>query len=1020
MNTQSSSQSRDARELLQPVHARLVEEVRLLRELLASVDGLCNGDEPLTVDDADLETALSRLADPQHLVHVKQTSRMGALTPSRAKNRKRVQNIRQELAERLARLHSNLVTNELGEPGCDSRHSALRDHLIRYCATLNAMSQALEPMRYGSDGATALYQVAQLLKAARSEVDRLAQTPLSNLDFHAASGLDSGSQSADSVLQGNSADQTCATDANGKEAVMPTDMASSIRHFANPGPAFEEASGLDCGAWEKKAKAIAFYLPQFYPFDQNDRWWGKGFTEWRNVSRGAPRFAGHYQPRIPRDLGFYSLTDATTLRQQCELARVNGIEAFCFYYYWFNGERLMDKPLDLFVEEEMPQDFCLMWANENWTRTWDGFDSEVLIEQNYRDEDEEAFIADTARYMANPRYVHVDDRPLFILYRPGLLPDAKETLARWRSKWTDVLGIEPWILMVQGFGDMDPREYGLDGAVEFPPHKVTVDTSDINSELMMFDPGFEGHVRRYEDVIENSLTEGPVDFPLIKTVSPHWDNDARREGRGLTLHGSTPQLYQQWLEGVIEYAVEQPFQGEPLVFINAWNEWAEGAYLEPDVHYGHAYLNATQKAVHGLDGAQDRRGLLLVGDDANQGESQQLLLTLATVLKQQFGLHVLILLNTGGALLADYRALTHTVLLEQSGQNILPELLAHHVIDGAIMITQGVEAALSALGAANVPVVALDTESSRSVMAMDEYAFSLLQQLDPELRKVSVVVPNYNYAQYMDSRLGSIFAQRYPIFETVVLDDCSTDDSLETIEAIVARSGRIVRIDVNDSNSGNVFRQWKKGLELARGDFCWIAEADDLADPDFLLRSASAFGKHTVMSCCDSVQIDTEGGVLAESYDYYLRRVDEQLFSKDFSLNGAEFARRALSVLNVILNVSAVLWEREALEKALLAAGSELENYKLVGDWRLYLDVLASDEAEIVWCNEALNTHRRHPESVTHSLDSQRHLDEVVAMHDHAKSLYGQSAEVASQVMDYQEELRAQFGLKRDSRRRAS
>lgn len=243
----------------------------------------------------------------------------------------------------------------------------------------------------------------------------------------------------------------------------------TIKYFANPGPGFEKPSGMDSRQLSHRVKAVAFYLPQFHPFAENDSWWGDGFSEWRNVARGAPRFAGHYQPRVPRDLGFYDLNSIETIRAQSEMATRFGIDCFCFYYYWFNGKRLMDMPLDKFVNDgKISQDFCIMWANENWTRTWDGHDSEVLIKQDYLESDEQAFIANTSGYMAHERYMRVNGRPLFILYRPGLLPNASETLQRWRELWTEALGVTPWILMVQGFGDLDPRDYGLDGAVEFP------------------------------------------------------------------------------------------------------------------------------------------------------------------------------------------------------------------------------------------------------------------------------------------------------------------------------------------------------------------------------------------------------------------------------------------------------------------------------------------------------------------------------------------------------------------------
>lgn len=472
---------------------------------------------------------------------------------------------------------------------------------------------------------------------------------------------------------------------------VSTSVTGNIRHFANPGPAFENADpGLrvsDGNELERRVKAIAFYLPQFHTFPQNDEWWGQGFTEWRNVARGTPRFAGHYQPRIPRDLGFYDLTDDHTLQAQAALAKANGIDAFCFYYYWFDGKRLMDKPLDRFAESNIDQSFCIMWANENWTRTWDGMANDVLMEQNYRDSDEAAFIADTAQYMAHERYVRVQGRPLFILYRPGLLPEPTETLARWRTLWTEALGVEPWVLMVQGFGDTDPSAFGLDGAVEFPPHKVCADVPDINAKLTVLDPEFRGHVRDYSAVVDQSLKEAVTEFPLIKTVSPSWDNDARREGCGMTLHGSTPAEYERWLNGTIAYAKAHPFKDEPVVFINAWNEWAEGAYLEPDVHYGHAYLNATARAVTGrtLAGAQNR--ILLVGHDAHQHGAQMLLLHLAQCFREQLGFEVTTVLKSTGVLVPRYREFGKTFIVDEIGPEGLNKLLAECGAEMAICNT---------------------------------------------------------------------------------------------------------------------------------------------------------------------------------------------------------------------------------------------------------------------------------------------------------------------------------------------
>lgn len=486
--------------------------------------------------------------------------------------------------------------------------------------------------------------------------------------------------------------------------------AQAVRFFANPGPDCEaplpdnEANELSA-----RARVIAFYLPQFHRFPENDEWWGAGFTEWRNVARATPRYQGHYQPRIPADLGCYDLSNPSVIIEQARLAQRSGIEAFCFYYYWFNGKRLMEKPLDLFAESEMPIDFCLMWANENWTRTWDGLDNEVLIRQDYHREDEALFIEDTARYMANPKYLQVAGRPVFIIYRASLLPEPRETLARWRTLWEEKLSVRPWLFMAQSFDDHDPRLYGLDGAVEFPPHKICEGLGNLRPTTKLFDKDFSGLVRDYSAVVNQSLNLPRPDFPEIKTVSPSWDNDARRQERGTSWFGASPGEYRRWLSGAIAHAKEHPFAGEPLVFINAWNEWAEGAYLEPDVHFGHAMLNATKRAVYGLHPDKNDTPILLLGHDAHRHGSQYLLLNIAKTLTEYYPLSVHIVLKDGGDLMPDYQHIARTTIL---GTDLLNEhLLGHgvalHEYRAAIVNTTVSGDQLPAIKRAGVPSIAL-------------------------------------------------------------------------------------------------------------------------------------------------------------------------------------------------------------------------------------------------------------------------------------------------------------------------
>lgn len=378
------------------------------------------------------------------------------------------------------------------------------------------------------------------------------------------------------------------------ESLPPTpghSVYDEVKRFTRRGAQFEDlAPPLTA---EAQVLALAFYLPQFHRVAENEAWWGEGYTEWTQLAKGQPRFAGHYQPRIPGMLGFYDLTNVAVLRQQAKMAQDAGIGAFVFYYYDFNGHRLLEKPLELWLAtSDIALPFCLMWANENWTRRWDGLEEDILIAQDYEGND----IAGFLRYFRDPRYVRLQGRPLLMIYRASLIPDTQATLARWRHIFAQE-GEEPLFIMAQTFEDRDPRALGFDGAIEFPPHKLTRGLSQVFDTLDIFDERFEADVFAYEDLVAASLREPVAEYPLIKTALPSWDNDARRQGQGLTVIGSTPEAYERWLGALITRA--RPFYGQRMIAINAWNEWSEGAYLEPDVYFGAAYLNATRRALRG-------------------------------------------------------------------------------------------------------------------------------------------------------------------------------------------------------------------------------------------------------------------------------------------------------------------------------------------------------------------------------------------------------------------------------------
>jgi hypothetical protein len=348
---------------------------------------------------------------------------------------------------------------------------------------------------------------------------------------------------------------------------------------------------------------IAFYLPQFHPIPENDEWWGKGFTEWRNVARATPLFKGHYQPHLPADLGFYDLRLAEARSAQAELASSFGLHGFCYYHYWFAGKRLLDRPFDSVRESGTPAfPFCLCWANETWSRRWLGEETAVLMRQVYSAEDDLAHAAWLGRAFGDQRYIRIDGRPLFLIYRPHDLPNPHGTIDAIKNAAV-ALGVgEPYIVGVDAHRPgVDFRESGFDATLAFEPQLGALPGAfgdgfkfarlRRNVELGIFN----GVTKLYRDAAARAaMMRRHRSFPFIRSVYVGWDNTPRRGKDAIVVVDSSPDAFEQALsEAVAEHP--QTSLPEHPIFINAWNEWAEGNHLEPDQRFGLEYLQRVRK-----------------------------------------------------------------------------------------------------------------------------------------------------------------------------------------------------------------------------------------------------------------------------------------------------------------------------------------------------------------------------------------------------------------------------------------
>jgi hypothetical protein len=367
-------------------------------------------------------------------------------------------------------------------------------------------------------------------------------------------------------------------------------------------------------------RAIAFFLPQYHPTPENDTFWGKGFTEWRNVVQARPRFPGHEQPHLPADLGFYDLRVPEVMDAQADMARQAGLHGFCYYHYWFSGRRLLHQPVDRLLASGRPDfPFMLAWANENWTRAWDGGQHEILFEQRYDDADTRTHARALAPAFADPRYIRLNGRPVFAVYNTDEIPDP----ARWADLFRETLcaeGIDPYLVRVERYLDRDrrpPAALGFDAALEFQPfsrnflcwqatrpdlkaHAGRRILNGVRKRAQALQPWrtFDVH-HDMGAFVAFDADQPPPDYTCFPGVCPSWDNSARRPpGKGIIFRHATPELFGDWVRAKTR---GRPRGGEDtLLFVNAWNEWAEGCHLEPCLRHGMAWLEALRT---GLDPA---------------------------------------------------------------------------------------------------------------------------------------------------------------------------------------------------------------------------------------------------------------------------------------------------------------------------------------------------------------------------------------------------------------------------------
>ncbi len=1078
--------------------------------------------------------------------------------------------------------------------------------------------------------------LVQLTLALASALQDAGQWQQAHAQFEAALGLDATCGAA-------VAGQVSCLLALGDESNAEARLEWALEEFPDERALYRLADELRARRQVRSVRTVAFYLPQFHPTPENDAWWGKGFTEWSNVGGAVPLFDGHLQPRRPTSLGYYDLRLAESANAQFDLARRYGIDGFCYYYYWFNGRRVLERPLmDLVSGRTGPFPFCICWANEPWTRSWDGTSGEVLLAQNHTVESDLEFIKDLAPLLRHKDYIRVNGKPVVMVYRAEKLAQPRETVERWRA-WCREEGIgELHLCVVQSFGFNDPRPFGFDAAVEFPPHSPSTVYPDWEYHKELTDitgrvPGFDAKIFDYQTFASGGIKRPREPFGLHRTAMVAWDNTARRGKSAHVFHRFSLETFERWvLANARKAAVEQ---GDAVSFVNAWNEWAEGSVMEPDAHFGYEILEATRRAkrlanfdpdgtywrheapMFPEDRLTQRERIILIGHDAFFAGAQTNLLNIARTLKRQLQMDVVIMLIEGGDLLPEYervaptyvigtadgwqdrlrdelrryrvlgarKAICNTVVtgdvvaeLKKESFRVLslvhelPALIesynlslrcwtiadkADHLVFASrvvadefcdrywpespkrVIAPQGIafnnyhelrdakrsdvrkelrlpahcsivlgcghgdtrkgidlfvklaadvsrqcepgavafvwvgtlewqlepyiQADVGRLGLTDIfRVTGRTTDPGRYFIASELFALTsredpfpsvvmeafdaklpvlafaggggyvdivndasgaLVPYLDvaamasaavsylrdparreevgernhltcrerfgyvPYLKKllallahvpgeqvtagvlerrawfderprpsITAIIPNFNYARYLELRLRSVVEQTLPPDEIIVLDDASTDSSLELIRAFAAQSSIPVQVVTCDVNTGSPFVQWAKGFALAKGDLIWIAEADDYCEPILLETLAREFTADNVtMAWADSIMVDEKGQSQGAQYKIYYERNYGVKWRMPFRMDGRELIEECLLVENVVPNASAVLFRRDAVSAADVAA---IQQYRFSGDWWFWLSL--AQTGIVSYVARPLNYHRRHNRSV--------------------------------------------------------